>query len=58
MKVSLSLLKKYLKIDLSPKEIADIIVKAHWLGLKGLTVYRNGSREVEVIACPTGTCEL
>ncbi len=39
-------------------EIVEIILMAHTLGLKGLTVYRNKSREVEVISCPTGTCEL
>lgn len=41
-------------------EIMDIIVQAHAQGAKGLTVYRNKSRETEVFTagCPTGTCSL
>jgi ribonucleoside-diphosphate reductase alpha chain len=40
------------------QEIADIIVKAHSLGIKGLTMYRARSREVEVMECPTGSCSI
>jgi ribonucleoside-diphosphate reductase alpha chain len=39
-------------------EIASIILTAHKLGIKGLTMYRAGSREVEVMGCPTGTCSI
>ena len=47
-----------LPTDITPKEIEETIMLAHELGLKGLTVYRNRSREVEAIVCPMGgTCD-
>jgi len=39
-------------------EVRELILNAHVLGIKGLTLYRNRSREEEVISCPTGTCDL
>ena len=33
------------------KEVADIFLLAHTLGCKGLTVYRSGSREHQVLSC-------
>jgi ribonucleoside-diphosphate reductase alpha chain len=41
-----------------PDEITKIIVSAWHRGLKGLTMYRSTSREVEVIECASGKCEL
>ncbi len=41
--------------------IIRLLLEAHKLGIKGLTMYRQGSREIEVIQagnCPTGECEL
>ena len=42
------------------EEIEQIILSAHALGLKGLTVYRDKSRDLEVFTagCSTGTCGL
>lgn len=50
-----------LPADFSVSSIALLLRQAHELGIKGLTMYRQGSREVEVIQagnCPTGECEL
>jgi len=44
--------------DTSVEEVAQIILDGWYMGLKGLTVYRNKSREVEVISCASGTCQL
>lgn len=39
--------------------VRKIIMLAHTLGVKGLTVYRSGSREVEVMNdCPSGACSI
>ena len=47
-----------LPTDTTIEDIEGIIILAHDLGLKGLTVYRNRSREVEAITCPLGgTCD-
>lgn len=42
------------------EDIKQLIVWAHAHGIKGLTVYRDKSREIEVFTagCPTGTCPL
>jgi ribonucleoside-diphosphate reductase alpha chain len=40
--------------DTTIDDIETYIVYAHSLGLKGLTMYRSGSREDEVISCPLG----
>lgn len=40
------------------EDVKNIIMMAEGYGLKGLTVYRNKSRQDEVISCPTGTCDL
>lgn len=42
----------------SVQDIVDIIIDAHARGCKGLTVYRTGSRQDEVIECPSGSCDL
>jgi ribonucleoside-diphosphate reductase alpha chain len=42
----------------SPEEIADYMLWARDNLIKGVTFYRSGSREDEVMECPTGTCEL
>jgi len=50
-----------LPTNFSVSSIALLLRQAHELGIKGLTMYRQGSREVEVIQagnCPTGECEL
>jgi ribonucleoside-diphosphate reductase alpha chain len=44
--------------DIEWNTIWNIILIAHDLGLKGLTVYRQGSREIEVIDCPNDACDL
>jgi ribonucleoside-diphosphate reductase alpha chain len=35
----------------APKDVASAFVLAHQLGCKGLTVYRSGSREHQVLSC-------
>lgn len=40
------------------EDVKKIIVAGRDLGLKGLTIYRSTSREVEVFDCPTGVCDL
>jgi len=48
-----------LPADATQEDIRDIIYRAHQLGLKGLTVYRDRSRQTEVIqSCASGTCNL
>ena len=42
------------------EEIKRIIILAHKMKLKGFTMYRQNSRNVEVMvnACPSGKCEI
>ncbi len=50
-----------LPTNYSVSSIVLLLRQAHELGIKGLTMYRQGSREIEVIQagnCPTGECEL
>ncbi len=45
--------------NFSPQEIYEILLWAKSHGIKGITVYRSGSREEEVMnSCPTGNCSL
>jgi ribonucleoside-diphosphate reductase alpha chain len=39
--------------DTTPDEILNIYVKAHHLGLKGTTVFRNKSRDYQILSCGT-----
>ena len=39
-------------------QIQSLILEAHSLGIKGLTVDRNGSRDNEVISSVSGQCDL
>ncbi|WP_324665631.1 adenosylcobalamin-dependent ribonucleoside-diphosphate reductase [Dehalococcoides mccartyi] len=41
--------------DASVEDIADLFLKAHELGLKGVTAYRDSSRELQVL-CTGGDC--
>ncbi len=52
--------------DIEASEVRQVIEYAWREGCKGITVYRDGSREVQVletqqqieVACPTGVCEI
>jgi ribonucleoside-diphosphate reductase alpha chain len=45
-----------LPYEATPETILDIYVQAHHLGLKGTTVFRDKSKEFQVLSCGTQVC--
>jgi len=37
--------------DATPDDILNIYAEAHRMGLKGITVFRNKSREHQILSC-------
>jgi ribonucleoside-diphosphate reductase alpha chain len=42
--------------DATPDTIVDVYVEAHRMGLKGTTIFRDKSREFQVLSCGTHVC--